>query len=217
VRPAEDLQALAARIRAKHEAAEQSARTSLESARQAGEDLILAKKLCGHGNWLRWLKENVKISEVTARRYMRVARELGKSVNVTDLTMTDVLRRLAQQRDKAPDAAPAAGAVPAETQEAPAAASVIADDLLGLQGDCPIVGRWLRDVRQQLEPARFEEWLRTEFGWDVASADLFIRLYEESDDKDRPEQWATWDEVWSVLKRLPAITLPPEEAAGRRG
>lgn len=41
---------------------------------EQGFDLIEAKKACSHGHWLEWLAENCPgISEVTARRYMRVA------------------------------------------------------------------------------------------------------------------------------------------------
>jgi len=42
--------------------------------RQIGCDLIEAKALCRHGEWLSWLKANVPFSERQARNYMRLAK-----------------------------------------------------------------------------------------------------------------------------------------------
>jgi hypothetical protein len=74
VRPAEDLEALAAEINAEHEAGEDATCRGLEHFRRAGEKLLKAKEQCGHGNWLSWLKRNVKFSERQARRYMALAK-----------------------------------------------------------------------------------------------------------------------------------------------
>jgi hypothetical protein len=75
VRPAEDLAALSARINAAYEAGERTSRQGLDSARAVGEALLRAKARCGHGKWLRWVRENLPFSADTAANYMRVARE----------------------------------------------------------------------------------------------------------------------------------------------
>jgi hypothetical protein len=45
----------------------------LETARHTGELLLEAKRACGHGKWLIWLKVNVKCSQQSANVYMRLA------------------------------------------------------------------------------------------------------------------------------------------------
>jgi hypothetical protein len=71
---AEDLDALAARANAAHEAGEAASRKGLEHFRAAGEALLKAKAQCGHGNWLAWLEKNVRFSERRAQQYMRLAK-----------------------------------------------------------------------------------------------------------------------------------------------
>src|SRR5262249_27309324 len=74
VRAVEDLVALAAEINAEHQAGEEATRRGLEHYHRAGLKLLEAKKRCGHGNWLPWLKKHCPgIPERTARRYMRFA------------------------------------------------------------------------------------------------------------------------------------------------
>lgn len=62
---------------------------------QIGHLLIEAKGKLKHGEWLPWLRDEVDFSEATAQRFMRLAREYGKSVNVTDLGLTKALKLLA--------------------------------------------------------------------------------------------------------------------------
>lgn len=67
-----------------------SGHESIISAIKAGEYLVQAKELVGHGNWLPWLKEQCKgISEKTAQRYMTLA----KFDNVSDLEQCTSLRQ----------------------------------------------------------------------------------------------------------------------------
>ena len=48
-------------------------RSAVENAISAGGKLAAAKKLVGHGNWLRWLETNCSnISDTTAQKYMRL-------------------------------------------------------------------------------------------------------------------------------------------------
>ena len=65
---------------------------SLELAIQAGNFLRKAKKLAGHGNWGRWVMDNVpSISKKTLENYMRVAEEA--EVNASFLTGVESLRQ----------------------------------------------------------------------------------------------------------------------------
>ena len=66
------LPVLAAAIRAAHEAAMATARTSIEKAVEAGRLLIEAKDALPHGGWLPWLRD-VGITPRTAQRYVRLA------------------------------------------------------------------------------------------------------------------------------------------------
>jgi hypothetical protein len=77
IREVVDLHALAAEINAAHQAGEEAARRGLEQFRRAGEALLKAKKQCGHGNWTKWLQQNVHCSARTATRYMQFARSDG--------------------------------------------------------------------------------------------------------------------------------------------
>ena len=50
-------------------------REAIAAAHEAGQYLNSLKGLLGHGNWLKWLKDNCKgISEKTAQRYMVLAK-----------------------------------------------------------------------------------------------------------------------------------------------
>lgn len=62
---------------------------------QIGHLLIEAKGKLKHGEWLPWLRDEADFSEATAQRFMRLAREYGKSVSVTDLGLTKALKLLA--------------------------------------------------------------------------------------------------------------------------
>jgi protein gp37 len=75
VRPAEDeLAALAQEINAEHEAGRKDMRQALLHYHTAGERLIRARAKCKHGEWLPWLKKNVKFSQPHASRYMQFAK-----------------------------------------------------------------------------------------------------------------------------------------------
>jgi hypothetical protein len=74
VRQQADLRLLANQINAAHEAGEQSARRRLEHFRAAGEALLKAKEAVGHGRFLAWLQENVRVKKSRAYQYMRFAK-----------------------------------------------------------------------------------------------------------------------------------------------
>ena len=51
--------------------------TAVSCAIEIGERLLEAKELVAHGDWGRWLKENVNYSQSTANNFMRLYREYG--------------------------------------------------------------------------------------------------------------------------------------------
>jgi hypothetical protein len=67
------------RIRATH-------KRHLEAVYEIGADLLRAKELLGHGNFLPWLQSEFRWSERTANNYMSIARFFqGKAANFADL------------------------------------------------------------------------------------------------------------------------------------
>lgn len=67
-----------------------------------GQRLIEAKAMLPHGEWLPWLTEQVEFSEITAQRFMRLAREWRNPSALTDLGATKALTLLAlppEERD----------------------------------------------------------------------------------------------------------------------
>ncbi|WP_392711301.1 DUF3102 domain-containing protein [Rhizobium ruizarguesonis] len=82
---------LAASIKTEHAECLAAMRQSLSHALAAGEMLMEAKSLVGHGEWLPWLADNCAIPKRTAQLYMRLAkhRELIelKSADVALLTI----------------------------------------------------------------------------------------------------------------------------------
>jgi ParB family chromosome partitioning protein len=94
---------LAMRINQAHEDGEQACWRGLEHFRAAGQWLLAAKAKCGHGKWLKWLEKNVRFSQQTASRYMRISQEWDKLLTVSNLT--DALRLLTQDANGDPDEA----------------------------------------------------------------------------------------------------------------
>lgn len=76
-----ELAALAAEVRQLLAAGEQFGRQGAEQYRRVGLKLLKIKELCGHGAWLKWLADNVQLSERQAQNYMRLA----KSAESADL------------------------------------------------------------------------------------------------------------------------------------
>jgi hypothetical protein len=103
---------LAARIRAEHDGAKGAIKRGVEHAIAAGELLIEAKEKLQHGQWLPWLEEHCGMSERSARRYMRVAKnkdKLGENGHVSDLSLRGALDTLTTHLpDDEPEAAAAA-------------------------------------------------------------------------------------------------------------
>jgi hypothetical protein len=91
---------LAIRINEAHQAFEAAKKTSIEHAITAGKLLIKAKLEQNHGDWTAWLKKHCKISETTARLYMRLAKN-PKTATGAVLTLRAAARSVARKK---PDA-----------------------------------------------------------------------------------------------------------------
>ncbi len=100
------LPALAAGIRAAHDAGRESAVKMAEHWLEAGRLLTEAKKQVPHGSWAGWLEANVGFSDRTARRYMQIATSGFKTATVADLEMRGTMEMLAKPHDVPEPAAP---------------------------------------------------------------------------------------------------------------
>lgn len=82
--------------------AEKAAKSAVVFAVDAGSKLNTAKNLVPHGQWAKWLEENVEVSLRTARAYMQLASELplledGKRQHVADLPLREAMKAIATQ------------------------------------------------------------------------------------------------------------------------
>jgi 16S rRNA G966 N2-methylase RsmD len=80
----ETLGTLAEQINAEHRACEAAATKAIEHAIRCGELLLEAKGSRKHGGWMAWLKENFEGSQDLANKYMRVARNSERVMNLAD-------------------------------------------------------------------------------------------------------------------------------------
>ena len=62
---------------------ESSGRIQLTCVVEIGRRLMEAKALLPHGEWGKWLQEYVNYSQLTAERYMKVAKEYGQIIGVS--------------------------------------------------------------------------------------------------------------------------------------
>jgi hypothetical protein len=100
------LEALAPKITATIEKANHGMRTAVSHAIEAGRLLIQAKEACGHGKWLPWLRENVRVCDRTAQNYIQMAShaKLLEEVNtqgIADLTMAAAMKLIADNTEGA--------------------------------------------------------------------------------------------------------------------
>ena len=82
--------------------AEKAAKSAVVFAIDAGSKLNVAKSRVPHGQWAKWLEENVEVSLRTARAYMQLASELplledGKRQHVADLPLREAMKAIATQ------------------------------------------------------------------------------------------------------------------------
>jgi hypothetical protein len=96
--PKRKLAELAAQINTEHDECKATFKRGLDHAMRAGDLLIQAKALVGHGNWLLWFREHCHMAERTAQVYMRLARHRPQveSAGPAGLTIDSMLATLAQ-------------------------------------------------------------------------------------------------------------------------
>lgn len=111
------LKHLSAEIKKRDRRVRDSIEDATRAAMGAGDLLLEAKEIVGHGKFGLWLKENVKISGRTARLYMTLAKHRerleDKVATVASLTLREAERLVAGrgQRPKAPRLLPPPGHV----------------------------------------------------------------------------------------------------------
>jgi hypothetical protein len=76
------LEQLAQVVKDRLQNAEKFIRSSIEETIEAGEALIEARELVGHGGWRRWVKDACRISKTQAAKYMDIARGEEYGVDV---------------------------------------------------------------------------------------------------------------------------------------
>lgn len=120
------LDALAIRINEQQAQIEQAWGMTLELAKQAGEMLIEAKRLAGHGNWLSWLETNCRVSASMVEKYMKIAKgwdmlAAGNPEHVPNLSIRDAVKLLAKPRTPKAETPPTIDAEFSEVVTEPAA------------------------------------------------------------------------------------------------
>lgn len=70
-----------------HQSIMQDLTNAVQSAILIGEKLLIQKKVVGHGNWGKWMKDNIDFSDSTAKRYIRLFenKQLVNRSRMTDL------------------------------------------------------------------------------------------------------------------------------------
>jgi hypothetical protein len=82
------------------ELVESSARKTVEHAERCGRALLAAKDKVPHGEWSSWLGQNFDYSQEHARRYMTIASNSTRVLNLKDATsIREALRMIADDPD----------------------------------------------------------------------------------------------------------------------
>lgn len=97
------LDVLALRINEQQDKIELAWGITLERAKEAGELLIEAKRLVGHGKWLPWLETNCRVCASMAEKYVKIAKGWdvlagGDTEHVPNLSIRDAVKLLAKPR-----------------------------------------------------------------------------------------------------------------------
>ncbi len=93
----------------------------LQSAITIGEKLIEVKEIVGHGEWGKWLKDNVNYGQSTANNFMRVATEYASSQTLVNLSYSQAVALLSVPAEDREEFAEEVGASEMSTRELQAA------------------------------------------------------------------------------------------------
>lgn len=110
-----DLPTLADMANQTHDRALKAANNAVQYAIDCGQILLRAKAQCKHGEWLPWLKENVRFDKSQAQRYMSLARNNAHAHNFKSIR--EALACLADE--STPDPEPKIADLLADTPKAP--------------------------------------------------------------------------------------------------
>jgi Protein of unknown function (DUF3102) len=101
----ERLDELAVGINTLHAEVESALGDAITYAVQAGQALLEAKLIVGHGGWLRWLEENFSATRRTASNYMRLAEYTANGKRVSHLGVGGALKEIAAKSTTQPEIA----------------------------------------------------------------------------------------------------------------
>ena len=129
---AADLTALANLANQAHDRALKTANNAVRLAIDCGLILLRAKAQCRHGEWLPWLKENVRFSQPTAWQYMQLATNYKRANNLPSIR--EALACLAEESEpvsepKTADLLPAAPQASPPSSPAPRPAELTREQL----------------------------------------------------------------------------------------
>ncbi|TGM22021.1 DUF3102 domain-containing protein [Leptospira meyeri] len=89
-----------------HQSIAQDLSNAVQSAILIGEKLQSQKKVVGHGNWEKWMKENLEFSESTAKRYIRLS-ENKDQINRSSMTdLNSALKLISESKREEKDVTP---------------------------------------------------------------------------------------------------------------
>ncbi len=75
-------------------------KNTIETARKIGKLLYDQKKACGHGQWEKWIENNLDFSKSTVKRYMDVYEKYqnDKNVKLKDLNLSELYKDVANKK-----------------------------------------------------------------------------------------------------------------------
>jgi Protein of unknown function (DUF3102) len=146
--PTKRIDALAAEANSAHLAATRAGKEMVRFATEAGQALLAAKRLVGHGHWMRWIKQNLTFSGRTARLYMQLATlPEAKWQSIADLSLGAAVKAMAERQPQPKTSRPL---------PSPLAAALL-DTCVQLEG-ADVVQGYLHHLKQAntVSVARFE-------------------------------------------------------------
>jgi Protein of unknown function (DUF3102) len=151
------LAALAAEVRALQAGIRRQSEQVARDVIEAGRQLMEAKELLAHGEWLPWLREHAGISPRTASRYMQVARSQLDIGQLADLAL-------------------------GVSEQSTARAEAIRGHVADAREYLVELGRELTEIRDEIgDSERFAHFVADEFGWHGPEADQFMALAGAAD------------------------------------
>ena len=75
---------------------------TIAKAIRIGELLVKQKEICGHGNWLPWIKANLKFTDKSAERYMKAFDKRSKFDTVSNMSLVQFIEDAPSSEEEAP-------------------------------------------------------------------------------------------------------------------